>query len=319
MLARLFILFVTSVILFGCEKLAVFSTPRKHALISHTQLADQAENTFWTTLHNGQYQNIPTVTKLLTAAYLENPNDPTLAAHLGFTHIWKITERQRLPTNDPTIVNEIILAKKYFSDAVDLNPADARFLGFLGDSILIEGKIFHDARQQVHGYFTLKRAIRMWPEFNYFTAGYPMSSLDRHSDQFKEGVAWQWKTLSLCAGTTINQNNPDFTPYLSQETQVGNKRACWNSWIAPHNFEGFFLNMGDMLVKQGDWQTAIKIYNNAKLSKTYQEWPFRDLLEARIAQAQANVAKFRTEELKSAHSSILFNSGYGCVACHQAK
>jgi len=39
---------------------------------------------------------------------------------------------------------------------------------------------------------------------------------------------------------------------MSKKTKEGKKRVCWNSWIAPHNFEGFFLNMGDMLVKSGD-------------------------------------------------------------------
>ena len=38
------------------------------------------------------------------------------------------------------------------------------------------------------------------------------------------------------------------------------------------------MNIGDMLVKSGDWQTAIKIYNNAKLSKTYSAWPYRKML-----------------------------------------
>ena len=65
-----------------------------------------------------------------------------------------------------------------------------------------------------------------------------------------------------------------------------------NSWIAPHNFEGFFLNMGDMLVKAGDWATAQKIYANAKLSSTYAGWKYRAVLESRIEQAQANVAAF---------------------------
>ncbi len=180
----------------------------------------------------------------------------------------EITERAKLKTNDPTIVDEIILAKKYFSDAVQLNPRDARYLGFLGDSTLIEGKIFNDQREEVRGYFILKRAINDWPQFNYFTAGYPMSTLDRHSSSFKEGLEWQWKTLDLCAGEKVNRRFPDFSPYLSRETQQGLYRACWNSWIAPHNFEGFFLNMGDMLVKNGEWQRGVQIYNNAKLSRT---------------------------------------------------
>lgn len=314
---RIVLISLTAIMLNSCEQIAVSTTAKKKPVASQSPLAQTAEKNFWNTLHSGNYQNIPMATKLLTAAYLENPNDPKLAAHLGFIHIWKITERAREKTNDPTIINEIILAKNYFKDAVELNPSDARYLGFLGDSILIEGKIFHDERKQVRGYFTLKRAIRMWPEFNYFTAGFPMSTLDPHSTQFKEGLDWQWKTLNLCAGTNVDKNNPDFTPFMHLETQQGPKRACWDSWIAPHNFEGFFLNMGDMLVKQGDWPTAIKIYNNAKLSKTYSEWPYRNMLEDRIKHAQENVAKFQEKEFRSEYATILFNSGRGCVVCHQ--
>lgn len=303
----------------GCEQVAVMTTPKKKPIPSHSPLANMAQQQFWQTLHQGDYGKLPDTIKLLTAAYLENPHDPQLAAHLGFAHIWKITERQREKTIEPTIVNEIVLSRKYFTDAVELDPDDARYLGFLGDSTLIEGKIFQDERQQVHGYFQLKRAIARWPEFNYFTAGYPMSTLSPHSSAFKEGLAWQWKTLNLCAGTTINHQNPSFKPYLYRETQQGPMRACWNSWIAPHNFEGFFLNMGDMLVKSGDWQTGIKIYNNAKFSKTYSFWPYRSLLEDRIQHAQENVALFQRPTFHSAKTTIIFNSGNGCTVCHQAK
>ena len=79
---------------------------------------------------------------------------------------------------------------------------------------------------------------------------------------------------------------------MALETTKGQKRVCWNSWIAPYNFEGFFLNMGDMLVKAGQWQTAEKIYANAKLSSTYDAWKFRSVLADRIDQAEANVAIF---------------------------
>lgn len=266
----------------ACENVALLFTPQKKPIQSNNPIANEAEQKFWTTLHKGQYQNIPEVDRLLTAAYLKNPNDPTIAAHLGFIHIWKITEREREAKNNPLIVNEIILSKKYFGDAVSLNPNDARFLGFKGASQLAEGQIFNDQRQQTKGYFTLKRAIHAWPEFNLFTAGYMMSTLPSHSDYFKKGIEWQWKTLDLCAEHRIDRKNPDFSPYLKLETQTGPKRACWNSWIAPHNFEGFFLNMGDMLVKSGDWQTAVKIYRNATLAKHYSSWPYRKLLEARM-------------------------------------
>ena len=283
MLLRIVLLAIILPLFMGCsmEKFALMKTPQKEARESDSKLSELAEKSFWETLHKGDYSNIPHVIKLLTAAYLENPHDPKLAAHLGFVHIWKITERAREKNPPPTITDHIILSKKYFADAVELKPEDARIQGFLGDTMLVIGQIYHDQREQVRGYFQLKRAIAMWPEFNYFTAGYPMSTLSPHSKQFKEGLEWQWKTMELCTDSSIDRNNLDYSPYMYLETHQGAKRACWNSWIAPHNFEGFFLNMGDMLVKQGDWKTAIKIYNNAKLSKDYCTWPYRGMLERR--------------------------------------
>ena len=296
-------------------------TPSKKAIPSQSALAFQADEYFWTTLHQGNYQNIPNAEKLLLAAYLKNPNDPKLAAHLGFLHIWQISERARLAQQNPAAVNDIILARKYFSDAYELNPDDARILGFLGVTYLVEGQIFNDQRQQVRGYFTLKRAIVAWPQFNYFTAGYPMSSLPANSKNFAQGLKWQWQNLDVCANTKVSHSNPDFSPYMHLETRYGPKRACWNSWIAPYNFEGFFLNMGDMLVKSGDWQTAIKIYNNAKLADNYVTWPYKSVLEKRIQNAQQNVTAFNqpidNATLSADQKLIMFNSQFSCMACHQ--
>lgn len=285
---------------------------------SQSVQAKHAQQLFWETLHSGHYNDIPKSEYQLMAAFLQNPNDPSLAAHLGFLHIWSITERQRLKDIPPTIVNHIVLSKFYFSNAVELDENDARYLGFYGDATLVEGKIFHNEREQVAGYFTLKRAIQQWPEFNYFTAGYVMSVLPPDSKEYKEGLEWQWKTLDLCADKKIDRQHPDFSPYMKQITHTGPKRACWNSWIVPYNFEGFFMNMGDMLVKTGDWKTALIIYQNAKLDGSYSSWPYRGMLQARINNAKNNVANFQKDYI-SQDKTIMFNSGYGCVVCHQVR
>lgn len=311
-------IFLTLLWLTGCESIAIHSTPQKKPIASHSILARNAEYQFWQALHQGSYENIPEIDRLLTAAYLENPNDPLLASHLGFLHTWKITERNRNSNVPPTIVNEIILANKYFNEAYILNPHDPRILGFLGDTQLISGQIFKDDREQTRGYFTLKNAIHAWPEFNYFTAGYPMSTKPATSEYFKEGLTWQWATLDRCTGKKIDRKNPSFKNYMNLETKIGFARACWNSWIAPYNFEGFFLNMGDMLVKAGDVDTAIKIYQNAKLDKSYNSWPYKNMLEKRIINAKANVKNFE-KPYSSPEKTILFDSGFGCMVCHQAK
>lgn len=316
-----YLLFFLAGSLVACSKLAILTTPKKQPVASQSETAEIAQQHFWNTLHQGRYIDIPQTEKLLTAAYLENPNDPAIAAHLGFLHIWQIAERQRLPA-DPRIVNHIILSTRYFFDAVELDPSDARYLGFLGDSKLIQGQIFKDKRQQVKGYFILKTAVAKWPEFNYFTAGYAMSSLPSDSKFFKQGLEWQWRTLDLCAAEKVDRQNPDFSRYMQRETQQGQQRACWNSWIAPYNFEGFFLNMGDMLVKSGDWQTAQKIYANAKLANNYNSWPYQHVLQNRINNAQKNIAAFNQpidpQTLQALKEKvIMFNSEFACMACHQ--
>jgi hypothetical protein len=119
-----------------------------------------------------------------------------------------------------------------------------------------------------------------------------MSRLPADSPRFKEGLEWEWRNLDVCVGERIDRTNPDYSKYLALETKQGPKRACWNSRIAPHNLEGFFLNMGDMLVKSGNWQKAQKIYANAKRLPDYATWRFDQVLETRIAQAQENVMAF---------------------------
>jgi hypothetical protein len=182
--------------------------------------------------------------------------------------------------------------------------------------MVAEGTLHQDEKLTRQGYFMLLDAIEAWPEFNLFTAGYVMSRLPADSPRFQEGLEWQWRALDECIEGKLDRANPDYSPYMSLETREGKKRACWNSWIAPHNLEGFFLNMGDMLVKAGDWQTAQKIYANAKLVKEYPSWKYQAVLDERIQQAQANVALFNApDETPQAH--IMINSEFACMACHQ--
>jgi hypothetical protein len=74
--------------------------------------------------------------------------------------------------------------------------------------------------------------------------------------------------------------------------------------------------MGDMLVKAGDWRTAEKIYENARLSATYERWPFRGVLEERILNAERNVTVFNSAA-RHREATIMVSSGFSCVGCHQ--
>jgi tetratricopeptide (TPR) repeat protein len=314
----LFALAVGVITLPGCEFMAVHTAPEKRASTNRLPSAEKADALFWNTLHAGDYAKIEESLNSLTAAYLANPADATTAAHIGWLHIWRLSERARLAPAPPSITNEAILARRYFQEAVALNPEDARFLGFLGSATLSEGSIHKDEKVIRHGYYLLRDGIKAWPEFNLFTAGYTMSAMPVDSARFKEGLEWQWANLALCAGEDIDRNTPVFQKYMALETTIGKKRVCWNSWIAPHNFEGFFMNLGDMLVKAGNWQTAQAVYANARLSKTYASWPYKDELENRITSASENVERFRKpDQALQSGQKLMVNSRYACMACHQ--
>lgn len=312
-------LLLVPIFLTGCGYFAVHFAPEKLPSKTRTHAAEQADDLFWKTLHGGQYEQIQTVLNALTAAYLKDPNDAITAAHIGWMHAWRLSEQARMTKIPATITDDAVLSRKYFEEAVRLNPDDARYLGFLGALTLAEGSIHKDEKLVRKGYYILLDSIHAWPEFNYFTAGYVMSRLPSDSEKFREGLEWQWKDFEVCSGEKPDRTNPDYARYMALYTTEGKKRVCWNSWIAPHNFEGFFLNMGDMLDKSGDWRTAQKIYANAKLSADYERWKFRGILEERIAQAEFNVARFNAPPDVTGRitNPIMLQSAFACAACHQ--
>jgi hypothetical protein len=304
----------------GCASIAIATAPSKEPVTDDRPETAAADRLFWATLHGGRYEEIEPALERLQAAYLERPNDPRTAAHIAFLHIWRASERGRMREPRATITDDIALARRYFAEAVALSPHDARLQGFLASMTMAEGSIHKDEKLTRRGFFQMNDAVDAWPEFNLFTRGYVMSQLPAESPMFAAALEDQWKNLDVCADARIDRTNPDFSPAMARETHAGPKRACFNSWIAPHNLEGFFLNMGDMLVKAGNPAVARKIYAQAKIAKEYPSWPFKDVLEQRIARADENVPLFRAPASKSnAAVQPMAGSTFSCMGCHQAE
>jgi hypothetical protein len=299
----------------GCAAIAVWSASDKKPAPT-TPAAKAANDQFWTIFHGGRYQDIAPVLDTLTAQYLANPSDATTAAHIGFLQAWRLSEHAR-ENPRATVTDDIVVGRKYFAEAVRLDP-DIRYEGFRAALELAEGSVHKDEKLLRRGYFDLLSAKDAWPEFNLFTTGYMLSRLPYTDSKFADGVAYQWETIDRCVEEKVDRPHLSMAPYMNKATTVGRKRACWNTWIAPHNFEGFFLNMGDMLVKQGHPDQARVVYAQARASNTYDRWPYRDILEARIAAADDNVAKFRqaTPDSDPKHA-MMIETGFACMGCHQ--
>ena len=296
--------------------IAVAMAPEKTPQASNTPLALQAQAFFWREFHAGHYDQIPEMLRLLTAAYLEQPRDPKLPLLLAHTHLWKLSERARTDGRDPRITEHAILAEKYFAEAQALNPEDARILGWLGPVRITLGAIDQREKQVRRGYFDTLEGVDRYPEFNHFSIGFVLSRLPASDPKFAEGVEQQWRNLEICTNQKLDRDgNFVYAPFMSGEVTTGPKRACWNGVIAPHNVEGFFLNMGDMLVKQGRPLQAQRIYAFARLSKTYAQWPYRDLLERSIADATERAQRFKQAE-PGKEPPVMFNSDHACTGCH---
>ncbi len=301
----------------GCGRIAVWAAPEKQPSAERSAAAVEADRLFWQALHGGDYEKIPDVLTALKAAYLANPHDAVTASHVGWTHIWRLGERARHLPVRPEITDDAVLARKYFEEAVRLNPKEARYLGFYAGLLMAEGTIHKDEKMVRRGFYTMKDAVYAWPEFNYFTAGYTAAAQSVDSERFREALEYQWLNLDVCVGEKVDRANPDYARYMRLETKDGPKRVCWNSWIAPHNFEGFFLNFGDMLVKAGQPEIAVAMYRNAKPAREYAAWPYKAVLEERIANASKNVEAFRKPEPGPDSTTLMVRSTFACMGCHQ--
>jgi hypothetical protein len=312
---------LAATMLFNSEFFAVHIVPQKRASAHRTTKALDADQVFWETLHSGRDDDIETALIATTGAYLQDPNDPVTAAHIAWLHTWRASEISRVETARPTVTDDILLSQRYFDEAVRLDPSDARYLGFLAGTMMAEGNVHQDERLTRRGYFTLRRAIHAWPEFNLFTGGFVLSRQLAESARFREALEWQWQTLDRCFGEKVDRVQVDYGKYMNLATTNGPKRVCWNSWIAPHNFEGFFLNMGDMLVKSGDPETARKIYAVSRLSSTYAAWPYREVLERRIQDAANNVHNFNeaTPPSDRVNARMMIATPFTCTGCHQQR
>ena len=304
----------------GCTSIAVWMAPEKTPQRIYTKETKQLNQDFWDALHGGQYNQIDQLLERHKAAYLANPTDAYITSHIGFLHIWSLVERNRLKSYGASMTDHATLCRKFFAEAYKLSPDDARLLGFQAACTLAEADIHQNEAGKRQGYFMMHEAVDDWPEFNSFTAAYVLGGQPHNTDLFKEAVDLMWNNLDVCSHEDVDRKNPETVKLIPKTKTKGPKRACWNTKIAPHNFEGFFLAFGDPVVKQGKPKLAQKVYNLAKKTKDYDRWPYKHILEQRINNAQQNVTHFRREVANGRqpnHPVMMFHTEYACMACHQ--
>jgi hypothetical protein len=153
----------------GCSDVVVSFTEKKKPVFTGSEVSKDANSYFWENFHAGNYDSIPKIIEKLNRALSDNPNDLLTTDHLGFVHIWALSERQRMHTPNPFIVENIYLARRFFGEAYQMNEDDPRILGFYADMSLSEGAILNNKKELTEAYFMGLKCIKQWPQFNKFT------------------------------------------------------------------------------------------------------------------------------------------------------
>lgn len=275
---------------------------------SPSEAAISARKAFWDAFYAERYDAIPGLLRQLGAAVLENPRDGETVLLLAHTHLWKVSERSRVETRDPTVVDHLVLAEHYFEEAYRLQPHDHRIIGWLGSVRIPLGAIRQDSAISAEGARLLQEGVRRYPQFNLFTAAFSRAGLPANHPAFREALDQLRRNVEVCSGV----RDADSTSARVYELARNADRSCANSAKAPHNFEGFVLNLGDMLVKADRPDEAVATYVRARLSPTFATWPYRDLLEARIRNAVDAARRAREGQAVP----MMSGSAYSCAACH---
>lgn len=270
-------------------------------------LSEHAARTFWQALEGENYAALPQVKQLLSAAFLTDSSDARAALLLAHAHLWRAAEHGRDERPNPRLVENLMLSQRWFETAARLDPTDARIGGWLGSAKLPLGRLMDDGELVAAAELELQRAVESYPAFNHFTAGYALSTAPPDSRDFQTALTHMRMSISHCSGVAPEEDKP--TADLYQSAMIADS-ACANSDKAPFNYQGFFLNLGDMLVRNGQPEQALAAYRRADEAPGSDLWPYREVLRQRLA------AVAQDQFVAGATAPMMSSSAYACAACH---
>jgi site-specific recombinase len=117
-------------------------------------------------------------------------------------------------------------------------------------------------------------------------------------------------------GERVNRANPD-ARYMRLTDEGGSQARVLELLDRTAQLRGLLPQLGDMLVKAGEPEKAVTMYRNARLTSDYETWPYRHLLDARVADAARKVEVFRRADARAGGPTIMVRSRYACMGCHQ--
>lgn len=280
---------------------------------------DPAMASFWSLIHEARYEGIDAAIETLKSALEETPDDLNAHKAIGFFRSWQLAEAGRQGEVDlSVIVGGLQEASTHFQIALDQKD-DPRVIIFKSTNEYMAAKALENEELERETKAAFLEAVESWPELSYFVGGTMLSIFSQPGDEdFERALEYMWLSLDLCAGEEVTRQDPlaQMAEHIQDVRRPGRQRACSNSWIAPHSFEGFWMFFGDLLTKKGDFEVALVMYEFAKESQNYNTWRYQDVLDERIENLEANHINFAlpNEEQSPKYHPI---AEWSCTVCHQ--
>jgi hypothetical protein len=228
-------------------------------------------------------------------------------------------ERARLASVPPTITDHLILARTYFARAAALDPTDARVQGFHAS---FEMSTPRAARQRGlrAGLARGRAAIAAWPEFNWFTVGLHAQRPRPRVAALPRGAGHAVADVDACSRTpsTARPDGGRRPPARGQRAGPAAPARLLEQLDRAPQRRGLLPQHGRHAREERGLAHRGAGVRARPRDGSYPQWAFRDVLEARIAHAEENVAAFRRPEAAGADGPrMMLGSRFACVACHQ--
>lgn len=228
----------------------------------------------------------------LMGAYASDPADPRTNLFLGATHLW-IAAKSR--GRNPRVIENLLLAERFFERAQTLAPDDPRIASFLTPVRLsLDGIERRGRRDEIVR--DLWAAYARDPAFNSFGVALLGFQSPRGSEDFRRGL----EALRAVEAAGCEDGDP----------------TCRNTPRWPHNVEGFVSFYADYELKAGNREAARRLLDEAVAEPSFASWPFRDVVEARLADLDGHAARFADDDPDNDPQPAAI--ARGCAACHLA-
>jgi len=264
--------------------------------------AAAGEAAFWDTLWADRPRDAAALA-LLRDAVRHDPRDGRSQFLLGMLHLYR-------SGGDPTTFDfarfteagkrEVRAAQKHLDRAVELLPRDTRVPGFRAATTYANGFVHGDAALVARGLQQLDASIAVNPLFDAFDLFAVVAPVVPGAGDY-----YQQRVLGLVDFILIdNLDCPAVVPH-----------TCSNDGMAPHNFEGTLLELGDLYAKGGRLADAQFWYGIAQGFGRHFAYRYQAIADERVAHAAERVALYRDADPGN-DPPLLGGGGAGCVYCH---